>query len=72
MPENRTENKKYERKFAWIDKWVKMTGDRARIDAKANDTCIVYETEKGIVQEYPDGKVIKLDQKSYGEKNETN
>lgn len=23
------------RKFGWVDKWVKMTGERARIDAKA-------------------------------------
>ena len=30
------------RKFAWADKWVKMTGERARIDAKVNNTYIVY------------------------------
>ena len=35
------------RKFEWIDKWVKMTGERAKIDAKANNTHIIYSTEKG-------------------------
>ncbi|MFC5465972.1 hypothetical protein [Lederbergia graminis] len=24
------------RKFAWADKWIKMTGERARIDAKVS------------------------------------
>lgn len=33
------------RKFEWVDKWAKMTGERARIDAKANMTAIVYRTE---------------------------
>jgi len=44
------------RKFAWIDKWIGMTGERAKIDAKANGTYIVYDTENGPVKEYPDGK----------------
>lgn len=44
-----TENK---RKFEWVDKWAKMTGERARIDAKAIKTAIVYRTEKGWVKEH--------------------
>lgn len=34
------ENKSRERKYAWAEKWIKMTGERAMIDAKVNDTCI--------------------------------
>ena len=34
-----------------------MTGERARIDAKIHNTYIVYKNEKGIVKEYPNGKV---------------
>lgn len=29
------QNNAPKRKFEWLDKWVKMTGERARIDAKA-------------------------------------
>lgn len=29
------QNHESKRKDDWIDKWVKMTGERARIDAKA-------------------------------------
>ncbi|WP_163970643.1 hypothetical protein [Oceanobacillus halotolerans] len=47
-----------------------MTGDRARIDAKANDTCIVYDAINGLVKKYPNGKIVKLDQKFYGESDE--
>lgn len=50
------------RKFEWIDKWVKMTGERAKIDAKANNTCIVYNTKEGSVREYPDGTIVPHDQ----------
>jgi len=60
------------RKFAWVDKWAKMTGERAKIDAKANDTYIIYETENGLVKEYPNGEIIELDHKSIGEINESN
>ena len=48
------------RKFAWADKWVKMTGDRARIDAKVNNTYIVYEKNGKLVKEFPNGNVIPL------------
>ncbi|WP_368901927.1 hypothetical protein [Oceanobacillus oncorhynchi] len=47
------------RKYGWMDKWVKMTGERAMIDAKANGTYIIYEKDGEIVREYPDGKIIK-------------
>ena len=50
------------RKFEWIDKWVKMTGARAKIDAIANNTCIIYWTDKGWVREYPDGTIVPHDQ----------
>lgn len=46
------------RKYGWIDKWAKMTGERARIDAKANDTYIVYEKDQQLVKEFPNGKII--------------
>ncbi len=48
------------RKFAWADKWVMMTGDRARIDAKANNTYIVYKKNGILVKEYPDGNTVPL------------
>lgn len=38
-----------------------MTGERAKIDAKANNTYIIYNTEEGLVREYPDGIIISLD-----------
>ncbi|WP_153720706.1 hypothetical protein [Sporosarcina cascadiensis] len=40
--------------------WVKMTGERARIDAKANDTYIIYEKDGVLCKEYPNGKVVPL------------
>jgi len=55
-----------ERKFSWIDKWVKMTGERAKVDAKANNTYIIYNTENGWVKEYPGGKIIPLDKEDEG------
>jgi hypothetical protein len=49
------------RKFEWVDKWVKMTGERAMIDAKVNNTYIVYEDEKGqMVKKHPDGSIAIL------------
>lgn len=48
------------RKYGWIDKWAKMTGERARIDAKANETYIVYEKDQRLVKEFPDGKIISF------------
>ena len=49
---------KPERKYEWIDKWVKMTGERALIDAKANNTYIVYRKDGVWVKHYPDGKIV--------------
>ncbi|HLR51651.1 MAG TPA: hypothetical protein VK072_02090 [Candidatus Avamphibacillus sp.] len=49
-----------ERKFAWADKWIKMTGERARIDAKVNNTYIVYKKNGVLVKEFPDGNTIPL------------
>jgi hypothetical protein len=54
------------RKFGWVDKWAKMTGERARIDAKVNNTYIVYEKKGKLVKEYPNGDVVPL--KKDGEK----
>ncbi|QTC41318.1 hypothetical protein I7V34_19970 [Bacillus sp. V3] len=56
MSDNKIDSK--QRKFEWIEKWVKMTGVRAKIDAKANNTHIIYKTENGWVREYPDGTVV--------------
>lgn len=45
-----------------LGKYIKMTGERAKIDAKIYNTYIVYKDSKGnLVREYPDGKII-LDQ----------
>lgn len=39
---------------------VKMTGERARIDAKVNNTYIVYKKNGILVKEFPGGKTIPL------------
>jgi len=49
-----------EREFAWADKWIKMTGERARIDAKVNNTYIVYKKNGVLVKEFPDGNTVPL------------
>jgi hypothetical protein len=49
-----------QRKFAWADKWIKMTGERARIDAKVNNTYIVYKKNGILVKEFPDGNIEPL------------
>ena len=41
-----------------LQKLIKLTGDRARLDAKANETYIVYKTKDGqIVKEYYNGTI---------------
>lgn len=45
------------RKYGWVDQWAKMTGERAKIDAKVNNTYIVYATKDGLVKEFPNGEV---------------
>jgi hypothetical protein len=44
-----------------LQKLIKLTGDRAKLDAKANGTYIVYKTDKGqIVKEYSNGDIIPI------------
>lgn len=44
-----------------LQKLIKLTGERAKLDAKANDTYIVYKSDKGqILKEYTDGKIIPV------------
>ncbi|MBO9608895.1 MAG: hypothetical protein J7639_23270 [Paenibacillaceae bacterium] len=44
-----------------LQKYIKLTGDRAKLDAKANDTYIVYKTAEGqLVKEFANGMVIPL------------
>ncbi|EZH64280.1 hypothetical protein DH09_00665 (plasmid) [Bacillaceae bacterium JMAK1] len=52
------EDRGVQRKFEWVDKWAKMTGDRARIDARANNTYIVYKKNDQLVKEYPNGEIV--------------
>ncbi|MCM3112818.1 hypothetical protein [Lederbergia lenta] len=61
------------RKFEWVDKWAKMTGERARIDAKVHKTAIVYNTENGWVKEFYDGTIerINIEENRGGEMRET-
>jgi hypothetical protein len=47
-----------------LKKLIKLTGDRAKLDAKANDTYIVYKTDQGqIVKEYNNGNIIPIEDK---------
>jgi len=44
-----------------LQKLIKLTGDRAKLDAKANETYIVYKNAEGqIVKEYNNGHVIQV------------
>ncbi|WP_167355954.1 hypothetical protein [Paenibacillus oryzisoli] len=44
-----------------LEKLIKLTGGRAKLDAKANETYIVYKNVEGkIVKEYNDGHVIPV------------
>ncbi len=44
-----------------LHKLIKLTGERAKLDAKANGTYIVYKTDKGqIVKEYANGEIIPI------------
>lgn len=53
-------NQRPERKYEWIEKWIKMNGERAMIDAKVNGTYIVIQTEQGLVKKYPNGEIVPL------------
>ncbi|WP_169507524.1 hypothetical protein [Paenibacillus harenae] len=47
-----------------LGKLIKLTGDRAKIDAKANDTYIVYKTKDGVfVKEYSNGEVVRMNER---------
>ncbi|MBN2983239.1 MULTISPECIES: hypothetical protein [Cohnella] len=42
-----------------LHKLIKLTGDRAKLDAKANETYIVYKAANGqIVKEYSNGEIV--------------
>ncbi|CAM4071020.1 hypothetical protein L1N85_08720 [Paenibacillus alkaliterrae] len=44
-----------------LQKLIKLTGERAMLDAKANGTYIVYKKSDGqIVKEYPDGEIVPV------------
>ncbi|MDY8045019.1 hypothetical protein UY416_01755 [Paenibacillus polymyxa] len=44
-----------------LGKLIKLTGDRAKLDAKANGTYIVYKTSDGqFVKEYSNGQVERI------------
>jgi hypothetical protein len=45
-----------------LQKLIRMTGDRAKIDAKANGTYVVYKNDKGqLVKEYANGTFESMD-----------
>ncbi|MFD1138232.1 hypothetical protein PUW24_01395 [Paenibacillus urinalis] len=44
-----------------LSKFIKLTGERAKLDAKANSTYIVYKTREGhFVKEYSNGQIEQL------------
>ncbi|WP_038595658.1 hypothetical protein [Paenibacillus sabinae] len=44
-----------------LHKLIKLTGDRAKLDAKANGTYIVYKNATGqMVKEYATGEIIPI------------
>ncbi|MFK4471885.1 hypothetical protein ACIFQM_23550 [Paenibacillus sp. NRS-1782] len=46
-----------------LGKLIKLTGDRAKLDAKANGTYIVYKTPDGqFVKEYSNGQVERINE----------
>lgn len=45
-----------------LSKFIKLTGDRAKLDAKANGTYIVYKTSDGhMVKEYSNGEIERIE-----------
>ena len=45
-----------------LNKFIKLTGDRAKLDAKANGTYIVYKTSDGhMVREYSNGEIERIE-----------
>lgn len=55
------QNNRPKRKYGWVDKQAKMTGDRAMIDSKVYNTYIIYEKGGELVKEYPNGDIMPLD-----------
>lgn len=48
-----------------LAKLVRLTGDRAKLDAKANGTYIVYKTSEGkFVKEYSTGEIEHMNETS--------
>ncbi|WP_336773098.1 hypothetical protein [Paenibacillus sp. MMO-58] len=46
-----------------LSKFIKLTGDRAKLDAKANGTYIVYKTREGeFLKEYSSGEIERIHQ----------
>lgn len=44
-----------------LRKLIRMTGDRAKLDAKANDSYVVYKSETGsLIKEYANGSKVTL------------
>ncbi|WP_085505213.1 hypothetical protein [Thalassobacillus devorans] len=58
------------RKYGWVNQWAKMTGERAKIDAKVNNTYIVYATKDGLVKEFPNGEIKPYTEERQGKSNE--
>ena len=49
-----------------LAKLIRLTGDRAKLDAKANGTYIVYKTEEGqFVREYSTGKIEQMNEQDF-------
>lgn len=49
-----------------LAKLIRLTGERAKLDAKANGTYIVYKTTEGqIVREYSTGKIEKMNEQDF-------
>lgn len=49
-----------------LAKLIRLTGDRAKLDAKANGTYIVYKTAEGqIVKEYSTGKIETMNEQDF-------
>ncbi|MFD1775535.1 hypothetical protein [Paenibacillus rhizophilus] len=50
-----------------LAKLIRLTGDRAKLDAKANGTYIVYKTVEGqIVKEYSTGEIEEMNEQELG------
>lgn len=46
-----------------MQKFIKLTGERAKLDAKANGTYIVYKSDSGrIVKEYASGEIVIINE----------